>query len=1287
MKNFRKRKISKCFAVLLAWMIIISEHSSAWANSVSVLGENTDLFTTMETVESISDNETETDLSSNNPLNGDNEEIPLPDEIIEDAEEGTKGLKDLDSIEGKIEDLIDNGDLNTDKIHDQDEIRKSIYMLGSVCIENVGARGYDIINGANCVDFEGEVFLGLGDGIYKTSGDSKEKVSDDIGENFNIFENYLVYTTKIDNKQIIKGLDINSFEEVFEYTIENHDIKNLYVINGESFYFLAEGDIYALGMLDLNLKELTNRGDIFNFIPTTYGVFYATGSLFDYDIYYGRKKIVDSASDWYINENGLVYRTQDAVTKQISFEDVRLVIDSQFDKKEEETQDVSELIYAYTMDGDAQLMGISEEDFIGVLENADRLIASDYENYEQLAVLKGEPGHGIRALVNSRQMAIVAEARRVYDTITVAKGDIIQWNKKSKVYRPAERKMFKEGDIFHGILYGQPVQDNNMITLYDSQGEPRYKRNIDIRKKINENGVVEDWPKDGKQVVVNPGGYVFYEIPFDDNDKTNANIVYHNESYLEAVNDKSSILYWGPEYMRRGSEYFSPRYSLDCSAFVSHCFGIERTTTAGIPNSSKLSHISWNGGGLQVGDALNDAGSHVVLVTDIEYDSEGRICYIEVIEQTPPNTARDTFKTVAELRNYFKNYEIYRLNEVNPNEVDYLRLSVTQATIRTNESIKISAFFAPGGNITWSSSDETVATVDQNGVVQATKKSGKAIITATLTRETAATKTAKCTIVVEAPPITLNKSFYTLYLVDGYNTVNLIASSPDQSPIKWSTTDSDGTIATVDSTGRVTAKGVGECEIVAEANGQTAKCKISVEKAKIEFKDKSIDLFVGEQTSMSVKATPAFGVILSSTDEKIATVKNGIVTAKSPGTCKIEATYKNIKSSCIIKVNEHIISLDCNKKGLYPGQQFTLKAQTEPEKDVSWSSSNENVATVANGVVTAKGPGTCDIIASTERVTAKCEITVIKPSIEISTSSMAVYKGFPGKLSARVSPSSENLVWQSADNTIATVDQSGNITGITAGKATTIFVKIKGMEEIYASCRVEVRNPSVSISKTQVTLYEGQDSDLTAYAIPSASITWKSSSEAVASYSNGYVHGNRAGSCTISASAHNTNAICYVTVMSPTLELGLSSISIYANDNPYKLSVRVSPAGTPVNFTSDNRSIATVDSNGNVKGLKAGTTSIRITAGSASRTVSVTVKEKPKPSLSISPTSFTLPVGSSQIMTVKVTPSATVTWKVDKQGIVKIVGNKVTALKVGSCTITATANGISVYARVTVRAK
>ena len=145
---------------------------------------------------------------------------------------------------------------------------------------------------------------------------------------------------------------------------------------------------------------------------------------------------------------------------------------------------------------------------------------------------------------------------------------------------------------------------------------------------------------------INAGAYIGYGVSVD--------------NFLTAAKNGSSVFY--SSRSTYGSTY-SVYYATDCSAFVSWCWDIERKTTYSIPQVSTYLGMATaaNVSKLQLGDCLNsNSVGHVVLVTDLSYDSAGNVTKIEITEQTPPQLKRSSY-TPTQLGNlYGGNYGIYR---------------------------------------------------------------------------------------------------------------------------------------------------------------------------------------------------------------------------------------------------------------------------------------------------------------------------------------------------------------------------------------------------------------------------------------------------------------------------------------------------------------------------------------------------------------------------------------------------------------------------------------------------
>ena len=165
------------------------------------------------------------------------------------------------------------------------------------------------------------------------------------------------------------------------------------------------------------------------------------------------------------------------------------------------------------------------------------------------------------------------------------------------------------------------------------------------------------------------------------------------------------------------------------------------------------------------------------------------------------------------------------------------------------------------------------------------------------------------------------------------------------------------------------------------------------------------------------------------------------------------------------------VSLDKATLELYTGDTATLTATVEPDnadnKDVTWKSNNESVATVdTSGKVTAVGAGTATITATAADGSEKydtCTVTVTQPvtGVTLDKPSMTLTEGDSETLTATVEPSNatnKNVTWSSSDPSVATV-ANGVVTAVGAGTATITVTTEDGGKT--AICTVTVERPYV----------------------------------------------------------------------------------------------------------------------------------------------------------------------------------------------------------------------------------
>ena len=203
----------------------------------------------------------------------------------------------------------------------------------------------------------------------------------------------------------------------------------------------------------------------------------------------------------------------------------------------------------------------------------------------------------------------------------------------------------------------------------------------------------------------------------------------------------------------------------------------------------------------------------------------------------------------------------------------------------------------------------------------------------------------------------------------------------------------------------------------------------------------------------------------TSTDESVAKVSDGVVSAVGVGECSIMVMCKDQAATCHIEVHETMperVVLDQDNVSMLPGQTMTLTATVYPENttnnNVTWSSTNRNVAEVVDGKVTAVAVGDCYIIADCQGVSDTCSVNVqaVEPeSIELSQSNVTMNPGTTITLTATVYPSNttnKTVTWRSSNTTVATVT-NGVVKAVAAGECDIIAT----CQNVQATCHVTVK--------------------------------------------------------------------------------------------------------------------------------------------------------------------------------------------------------------------------------------
>lgn len=631
----------------------------------------------------------------------------------------------------------------------------------------------------------------------------------------------------------------------------------------------------------------------------------------------------------------------------------------------------------------------------------------------------------------------------------------------------------------------------------------------------------------------------------------------------------------------------------------------------------------------------------------------------------------------------------------------------------------------------WTSSDTSVATV-KNGEITAIGE-GSAVITAV-----AGDQSAACTVTVKkrilpAAEITLSQS--TLTMTEG-NVVKLTAEvNPADTTDTLSWTSSDDTIATV-TNGKIKALSPGVVIITAAAGDQSATCTVTVNQYLIPIqsmtlKDSTKTVTKGQGNILFAQVTPSnFNdtITWTSSDPSIVSVRNsptyhteGIIEGLRTGTAVITAQIGGFSDSCTVTVVQPAtgITLSAYNMKLEEGTTGTVAATLQPEDctdTITWSSGDTSVVTVSEtGVITAVSPGSVNVTATAGNKTVNCYVTVTPAptGVTISYDEISIKEGFTTRLSASVVPSTciTPITWSTSDASIAAVDNKGQVTAVAPGIAT-IYATAGSVR---AACVVTVtertdRKPAtaVTLSKTALTLAVNDVSALTAALTPSDStdaVVWTSSDHSVATVSQGSITAIAPGTATITATAGSVSATCTVTVTDssqipdPPQATGVSfdtnevSLAVGSTFTP---GIIFTPSGSAgeLTWTSFNRAVADVDSQGNITAVAAGSaviTAVLFNGESASITVTVTPEPTQAASIALNLKDISLFVGTHVAPKVFCYPKGserTVTWTSSKPNIASVDSSgTITAVAKGKAVIIAKLdNGVSAAVNVTVTA-
>ena len=511
---------------------------------------------------------------------------------------------------------------------------------------------------------------------------------------------------------------------------------------------------------------------------------------------------------------------------------------------------------------------------------------------------------------------------------------------------------------------------------------------------------------------------------------------------------------------------------------------------------------------------------------------------------------------------------------------DTLRLSA--------EAVDANGHSVTGAEFAWESGDTSVATVDASGLV-----TGVGSGTATVTASAGSTSGAAAVTVQQAVAGVVVEPANDTLLAFG-DTLRLSAEAVDANGhavagTEFAWASGDTSVATVDASGLVTGAGSGTATVTASAGSASGAAAVTVRQAVAEVVvEPATDtlLAFGDTLRLSAEAVDANGHSVTgaefaweSGDTSVATVDaSGLVTGVGSGTATVTASAGSTSGAAAVTVQQAVAGVvvePANDTLLAFGDTLRLSAEAVDANghavagtEFAWASGDTSVATVdASGLVTGAGSGTATVTASAGSASGAAAVTVRQAVAEVvvepATDTLLAF-GDTLRLSAEAvdanghSVTGAEFAWASGDPSVATVDASGLVTGVSAGgvEIAAISADVAGRAQLIvvlpAPTTVVVSRDTVELNgigrKTRLT---AEVRDQAGRAMEDAPVLWTSSDTLVATVDQtGLVTAMGIGAAIITAKADSAFGTALVTVRPPLSDREVLAVLYNKTDGP-----------------------------------------------------------------------------------------------------------------------------------------
>ncbi len=494
-------------------------------------------------------------------------------------------------------------------------------------------------------------------------------------------------------------------------------------------------------------------------------------------------------------------------------------------------------------------------------------------------------------------------------------------------------------------------------------------------------------------------------------------------------------------------------------------------------------------------------------------------------------------------------------------------------------ALKREGNFDGEGEIVYTSSRETIATVSADGMITAIAK-GRADVYASLMRN--GKRVARATIAVNVlravTKVTLNTTKLSVYdpddpavagllkepiahqvlVIPAGGSASLVTTCTPETAssrkVVYSTTDA-GVARLAGTTLRAVQRGECELTVASEQNPEiteTFRVLVIQPVKKIQFEDGKKEVAAGSTLQLTAVCAPdnasITGVTWTSQNPTIATVdENGTVTGLKKGNAKITATATDgsrTAGSVIVRVTQPVtmITVKTPEIQVTVGKSAQAKATAQPDtasdRKLVWSSSDETIATVNSyGVITGKKAGTCIVTCTSNSnpdVTGTVTVAASQPVTKIENANepeeLSLLTGQTVQTRWNVQPADatdKTLTFKSRHPRVVTVDANGVVTAMGRGTAT-VEATAKDGSRKQGSVRITVIQPVTGVEVQQQRYYVqwGRSSQIRAIVQPrnanNQQVYWSSEDEGIASVrstatSTGSIYGVAYGTTTVTA--------------------------------------------------------------------------------------------------------------------------------------------------------------------------